>query len=231
MVLLVGAIVAALVASYPRGGYMGIGFGALAMVAALGRRALPALGALAAGGVVVAGLAVGGALPGPVLDRLTSITAQLQIYDVRGVEATPETFAQLERLAHWQAAGNMFLSNPWLGVGIGNFNVVYPKFAVAEWPYSRGHAHNYYLHALAETGLAGLAAYGAVLATALVAAGRALRHARRAGTGADLALVIGALGVVVTIMGHSVFENLHVLNMGIHWAAVIALLYLVRKTL
>jgi hypothetical protein len=30
-------------------------------------------------------------------------------------------------------------------------------------------------------------------------------------------------------MGHSVFENLHVLNFGIHWAAVIALFYLAPR--
>jgi hypothetical protein len=66
---------------------------------------------------------------------------------------------------------------------------------------------------------------GVTLATGARAIGR-LWTARR---GFETALLIGAIGVVGTIMGHSVFENLHVLNFGIHWAAVIALFYLAPR--
>ncbi|HET7080340.1 MAG TPA: O-antigen ligase family protein, partial [Chloroflexia bacterium] len=175
------------------------------------------------------GLTVTGVLPAGLRARLESIPNQLQIYDVREVMITPENFSQVERLAHWQTAGNMFLSDPWLGIGIGNFNVAWPRFSIQGWPVSKGHAHNYYLHALAETGVAGLLAYLAVLGVALATGARAIRRLWAAGRGFETALLIGAVGVVGTIMGHSVFENLHVLNFGIHWAAVIALFYVTPR--
>jgi hypothetical protein len=37
------------------------------------------------------------------------------------------------------------------------------------------------------------------------------------------AVVIGALGVLTTFAVHNFFENLHALNMGIHWGAALAL--------
>ena len=76
---------------------------------------------------------------------------------MRGVDPTADNFAEIERLAHWQTAGNMALSNPWLGIGIGNFNARFSDFYIEGWPNSQGHAHNYYLQALAETGGIGLA--------------------------------------------------------------------------
>ncbi|HUS14223.1 MAG TPA: O-antigen ligase family protein [Chloroflexia bacterium] len=230
LLALTALMIGALVVSYSRGGYLGLGCGVTAMAVALGRRAVPALTAVMLGLVLLVGLAFTGGLPASLRDRLASIPDQLRIYDVRGIQYTPDTFNQLERLAHWQAAGSMFLLDPVLGVGIGNFNVVYPSVAVAEWPTSRGHAHNYYLHALAETGLAGLLAYLVLLGTALAGGWRAIRAAVRARQGFDSAVLIGAFGVVLAIMGHSVFEDLHVLNMGIHWAAMIALFYVVPRS-
>ncbi|MGI8589250.1 MAG: O-antigen ligase family protein [Chloroflexia bacterium] len=226
---LAGIGAAAMVFSYSRGGLIGLGFGLLAMVVALGRRAAPALAGLAVGAALIGALAVGGALPASVTQRVSDTLSQLQIFDVRGIEPTPETFNQLERLAHWQAAWGMYLSDPWLGIGIGNFNFRYTDFAVAEWPVSRGHAHNYFLQALSETGLFGLAAYLALVGAAVVGGWRAIRRAMREGPGIDAALLVGAFGVVFSVIGHSVFENLHVLNMGIQWAAVIALFWIVPR--
>jgi O-antigen ligase len=113
----------------------------------------------------------------------------------------------------------MALSDPWLGIGIGNFNYRFSDFYVAGWPNSQGHAHNYYLQALAETGGIGLTAYLILL---LVALGGGFWAVRRV-TGVDRALVIGGLGILAALMLHNFFENLHVLNLGIHWAAVLAL--------
>jgi O-antigen ligase len=228
---LTAVTLAGLVLSFSRGGLIGLAFGLVAMAVALGRRAAPTLIAGVVGVVALAGLMVAGALPTALSERISSTIEQLQIYDVRGVAATPSTFNQIERLAHWQTAGNMYLSDPWLGVGIGNFNVTFYQFSIPGWPISRGHAHNYFLHALAETGLAGLLAYLVVLGTALAAGVRALRAARRARAGFETTLIIGAIGVLFTIIGHSVFEDLHVLNMSIHWVAVIALFYLVPPLL
>ncbi len=233
LLVIVGAMVLGMLLSYSRGGYLGLGFGLLMMAVALGRRAAGVLGLLAVVAVVVVLLAWAGALPPAIAERLTSITSQLQIFDVRGVSPNPQNFAQIERLVHWQVAGNMFLYDPWLGVGIGNFNVLFNdlRFNIQGWPYSRGQAHNYYLHALAETGIIGLSTYLLLIGTALNAAWRALARVRGPERGLERALLIGAFGVVWAILGHSVFENLHALNMGIHWAAVIALFTLVPRAL
>ena len=77
------------------------------------------------------------------------------VTDIRGVNITSENFAMVERLAHWQAAESMAQAQPWLGVGIGNYAVAYPKFALLNWPVALGHAHMIYLNVLAETGVAG----------------------------------------------------------------------------
>jgi O-antigen ligase len=226
---LTAVILDGLIASQSRGGYIGLVFGILAMALVMGPYRGRTLLALGPGAVLLVGLTVTGVLPAGLRARLESIPNQLQIYDVREVMITPENFSQVERLAHWQTAGNMFLSDPWLGIGIGNFNVAWPRFSIQGWPVSKGHAHNYYLHALAETGVAGLLAYLAVLGVALATGARAIRRLWAAGRGFETALLIGAVGVVGTIMGHSVFENLHVLNFGIHWAAVIALFYVTPR--
>ncbi len=229
MSALTGLMLLALVLSYSRGGFVGLAVGVPAMASALGRRGRPIRGALVAGTLIAAGLIYAGLFPRPLAERLNNTLGQLQIYDVRGAEWNADTFAQVERLAHWQTAGNMALSNPLLGVGIGNFNETFFRFSIAGWPKSAGHAHNYYLQALAETGVLGLVAYLGVLTVAGRSGWRAVRTAVRAGRGWDSAVLLGAFGVLVTIMAHSIFEDLHVLNMGIHWAAVIALFTLVPR--
>jgi O-antigen ligase len=213
----------AVITSLSRGAWVGLAAGALVMVLAMGRRAAGAIAVIVAlaFGLIILGLA--GALPAPITDRVGLLLSQLAIFDPRGVVPTPQNYALVERMVHWQVAGNMFLFSPWVGIGIGNFNVLFTKFGVQGWPYSAGHAHNYYLHSLAETGLVGTTFYLLMLITAITVGIRALRRARRAGDGYGESVVIGALGVLVTFMIHNLFEDLHVLNMGIHWGAALAL--------
>jgi O-antigen ligase len=127
-------------------------------------------------------------------------------------------------MAMWQAGGNMFLHDPLLGIGIGNFTAVYPKFFAANWIYSRGHAHNYYIHAAAETGIIGLTAYLALLLTAYRLAWRTYRSS---GEVALRYIAWGGFGTLTAVMVHNIVENLHVLNLGIEWSAVLALFYLI----
>jgi len=217
----------AVVTSLSRGAWVGLTFGTLAMVLALGKRAAAAIATITAAtfGLIVLGLA--GALPSPITDRVGQLLTQIAIFDPRGVVPTPDNYALVERMVHWQVAGNMFLYSPWVGIGIGNFNVLFNKFGVQGWPYSAGHAHNYYLHALAETGLIGTTFYLLMLITAVAVGVHALRRVRRADDAYGEAIVIGALGVLVTFMTHNLFEDLHVLNMGIQWGAALALFTLV----
>jgi O-antigen ligase len=217
----------AVLTTLSRGAWIGLTFGVLAMVLALGRRAAGAIALLFAAALGLVVLGAVGALPAPVTDRVGLLLSQLSIFDPRGVVPNPDNYALIERMVHWFAAGNMFLSSPLIGVGIGNFNVLFVKFGVQGWPYSAGHAHNFYLHSLAETGLVGTTFYIVMLITALAVGISALRRAR--GDIYAEAVIIGSLGILVTFMVHNFFENLHVLNMGIQWGAALALFTLVRR--
>jgi putative inorganic carbon (hco3(-)) transporter len=215
------------ITSLSRGAWVGLSVGVLVMVLSLGKRARGAITGLLASVVILAGLIGLNAVPPVIADRFTQLTSQLQIFDPRGITPNPDNYALVERMVHWMVAGNMFLSSPWVGVGIGNFNTLFNKFGVQGWPYSRGHAHNYYLHLLAEVGIVGLIGYLIMIITAFAVAYRALRRVRaRKDTYGEM-IVIGALGVLSTFVTHNFFENLHALNMGIQWGAALALFTLV----
>lgn len=207
--------------SLSRGAWLGISAAIVAMVMVSGRRGFFA-GLL---GAVVVGLflTAGGMnyAPPAIHDRYEQLVSQLHFFDSRDVPVTPANYAAVERMAHWQTGIAMFESDPVLGIGIGNFNdrfrdfYVNPRFSV-----SRGHAHNYYINAAAETGLVGLATY---LALILTAAFTCIRAARSAPTSLGRALGIGAVGVTTALMVHNVVEDLHVLNLGIQLSAIWAL--------
>src|SRR5690606_676717 len=100
-------------------------------------------------------------------------------------------YAVLERLAHWQSALDMARAEPWLGVGFGNYEPAYPDFALINWPFALGHAHNYYLNILAETGVLGTAAYLLLWAAILWQTLRVLRRL----DGPPRGIALGRLGV------------------------------------
>lgn len=146
-----------------------------------------------------------GALSPSIATRITSIADLLTPFDVRDVVPNPDNYAVVERMAMWQAGGNMFLSNPFFGVGIGNFDVTYNMFNAPQWIYSRGHAHNYYIHAAAETGLVGLTAYLLLVISVFVNGWKTARLT------CDISLryvAWGALGIVSAVMFHNLVENL-----------------------
>lgn len=207
-------------ASYSRGAWLGTAVGVATMIAVAGRRSL-ATGAVVAL-VTAALLGIGGStlLPADLTDRVSSVGESLGYRDVRRMVITPENWAVAERLAMWEAGLSMARSAPLLGVGAGNFNVVYQLHRVPQFVFSRGHAHNYYIHAAAETGMIGLTVYGLVLVAAWADIGRALR---RLTDGWLRAVTLGAAGVLAAVMVHNVVENLHVLNMNLHLFAVLAL--------
>lgn len=212
-----------MVTSLSRGAWIGLFIGVLVMVMSLGKRAVGAISAIVASTVLLLVLFSINALPSVVSDRFGLLVSQLTVFDPRGIVPNPDNYAVVERMVHWQVAGNMFLSSPVVGVGIGNFNVLFNKFGVQGWPYSRGHAHNYYLHLLAEVGLVGFSGYMIMLITAFATAYRALRRIRARKDVYGEIVIIGALGILATFSMHNFFENLHALNMGIHWGAALAL--------
>ncbi|MEI6777096.1 MAG: O-antigen ligase family protein [Chloroflexales bacterium] len=237
-----GLLLAALLTSFSRGGWVGAIGGAVAMILAVIPLLAPRLrriawrtAALTVGGLaLVLTLGSGGLLPVSLSSRMSSITANLRIFDVRGVMITPENFAVVERMAHIQAGWNMLVRHPITGVGPGNFSAAFNQaprpgdapITVRPWYVSRGHAHNYYLNMAAETGVIGAAAYVVLIGAVALQAVRAIRSARGM---LWRGVAIGCAGVVAAVAVHNIFENLHVLNMGLQLGTIWALLVVAEK--
>jgi len=207
-----GALMAAaLVMSWSRGAWLGFAAAVASMVTAVAARSGRAavivlvLVTLMAYVVLVGGLG----LPPSLAQRLGDFLPYVSLTDVRGVEVTDANFAVLERMAHWQAALDMWTDHPWLGVGAGNYEAAYASYALPLWPLALGHAHNYYLNIAAETGAVGLAVYLLLWVAAVAAAWRAARRS----SGWSLAASLGILGVVVHLSAHNFFDNLYVHGM------------------
>ncbi len=215
--LVASLLLAALAASFSRGAWLGAAAGLLAMVLALGRRAARWALAVVVGGALLLALGGAGLLPAVVAARLASITRSVSFFDASTVQVTIENFAVVERMAQMQAGWRMFAAHPLTGVGPGNYTLAYPDFAVVPWYASRGHAHNYYLHMAAEAGLGGALAYLALLAGVSY---RVVVALRRANSTFRRSIVVGCCGIIAATAGHDLFENLHVLSMGVQLAAV-----------
>jgi putative inorganic carbon (HCO3(-)) transporter len=224
LLLVTGLLGAALIASWSRGAWLGAGAAVVAMLAALPRRAWlgVALVALLVGGTL--GLNAVNMLPAPVSARLTDFTQYAQFEDVRGVGINDANYAVLERLAHWQAALEMWRANFWTGVGFGDYEPAYPDYALINWPIALGHAHNYYLNLAAETGLIGLLAYLILWAAVFWYTWRATRRAAPGSWRRGLA--IGLLGAWTHLSVHQLFDNLYVNNVHLHVAVMLGMVAL-----
>ena len=214
-------IIAALLASWSRGAWLGFVVSAVVMALALPRNWKYSLVATATAVVLVSGLWFSGLLPQSVIQRVASSTEEFFAFDdVRGVDITPENYAVVERLAHWQAAINMFESAPWLGIGFGNYEVVYKDFRLLNWQEALGHAHNYYLNILAEAGIIGALSYGVVFLGILIATWFARRHPNVM----VHAVCVGLLGSWSYLLFHSLLDNLYVNNVFLHLATMLGVL-------
>jgi O-antigen ligase len=217
-------VLGGIAASYSRGAWLGLAAG-LVITGLLFHRWIRR------GALVLIPLAaillLGGAssvVPDAFSERITTGFADLRPFDASSIPVTDENFAAAERMAHWQAGWRMFADNPAGGVGAGNFNERYDDYFVREqFRFSRGHAHNFYIHLLAETGIAGLAAYVVLIGSVVYLA---LRIILCGYSSFERMLALGAFGTIVSVGVHNVFENLHVLNLsiqlGLIWALIIA---------
>lgn len=70
----------------------------------------------------------------------------------------------MDRKFIWQAGWKMFISSPWIGVGIGTFMDNFKKFIATDYKYTAAYAHNCYLQMASEIGVIGLAAFLSMLA-------------------------------------------------------------------
>lgn len=211
---------AGVAASWSRGAWLGAAAAAVALALALFRRPLIGAGAIAVAGAALLGLYAADALPDSVRSRLTDFTAQFSAVDVRGVNVSAANYAVIERLAHWQAGLNMIEAEPWLGVGFGNYAAAYDQHRLFAWRNPLHHAHNYYINTWAETGLFGLAAYGALWVGVVAVSWRA---ARRPGN-RWAALAAGTVGAWAHLSAHNVVDNLYVANTPLMIGALLGLL-------
>jgi O-antigen ligase len=207
--------------SYSRGAWVGVAAGAsLTGLLFLRRHWLPVLCAAPVAFILLL-LGLTTLAPASLTDRVTSVSGEIRLFDAASITLTDDNFAVAERMAHWQAGWEMFEDNPLTGVGAGNFNASYDDyFSRTQFRFSRGHAHNYYIHVLGESGIVGLALY-LMLAFGVLFLG--LMVSWGATTGMTRALALGATGSMTAIAVHNVFENLHVLNMGISISVIWAL--------
>lgn len=221
-----GLMAAALFMSYSRGAWLAFVASAAAMVFALPRKTWVGFALVGAGAIAGAVLLLSGRVPASIVDRINSITQEtLSISDVRGVDVTPENYANIERLAHWQAAVNMATAYPLLGVGFGNYEVAYPAFRLLYWEFPLGHAHNYYLNVLGEAGMMGLLAYIAAWSGVILLIWRARRHPDPFAR----CVVIGVLGTWVYLAVHSMTDNLYVNNVFLHLGVVLGLVAVLHR--
>jgi putative inorganic carbon (HCO3(-)) transporter len=105
----------------------------------------------------------------------------------------------------------MWESAPWLGIGPGNYSVVYGNFNLPLWTEPLGHAHNLYINILAETGLIGFAAFVLMWVSFAVW----ILKFRCAATDAPgskwcKAMAAGAFGSMVYVSIHSIVDVLFV---------------------
>lgn len=222
-VVLVGV---AVFAALSRGGW-------LAILAALGvmiwlahPRWRGAVGWVAGLGGTVLLLSVVGALPFGWGEKIASDFA---VANIDLANPTPANWSVAERLAHQLAGWNMFADHPILGVGIGNYGAQYSAYQVAPvWIYSLGHAHNYFINIAAEAGIPGLGAFLFLYGSGLLLA---LNLWREGETALQRAVGLGALGVLITVLTESLFDNMFVHSMLIQIALVMALVALAGRYL
>ena len=225
--LVIVALGLALGMSWSRGAWLGFGAAVLVMILALPRRARRGLLIVVLLVAVGVGLYLTDLPPDPLRSRLTGFSEFVRFEDVRGTGINDANYAVIERLAHWQAALEMFRHNLWTGVGFGCFEPAYSDFDLINWPIPLGHAHNYYLNIAAETGLIGLSAYLGLWAAVFWRTWQAIRRA----TGVYRGLAIGLLGAWTQLSTHHLLDNLFVNNVHLHIGVLLGLLaFIVQQT-
>jgi O-antigen ligase len=138
--------------TYSRGAFLAMAL--ILVLIAIERRARPTFFLLAITGVILLLLF----LPQSYSDRIQS----LMILGSGEESSVYEDESFRGRLSEMRAGINMFSDHPFLGVGIGNYNLHYQDYARQiglEYRTEDRDAHSLYVEILAETGLAGIIAF------------------------------------------------------------------------
>lgn len=228
LLLAAGTLAAALAAlffSLSRGAWLGVAAALIVTLIIRSKRAavLALIAALLLSIVILLGQL--NLIPDVVSARFSGVSDYFGFQDVRGVPVNDANFAIVERMAHWQAAWDMFDAHTWLGVGIGNYAAVYPAYALPHWDDPLGHAHNYYLNVLAESGIVGEAGYLLLWVVIFWTAWRAVRSTGGLAQG----IAAGAFGVLIALSVHNLFDNLFVHSMQMQVGITLGLIQVVRR--
>jgi O-antigen ligase len=216
------ATTAALLMSWSRGAWLGFAGGTAVFVLFWTRRRWQGFGLLLLAALLLWGGLTFNLLPAAVAERITNFREDVTFGDARGVDINDANYAVIERLAHWQAALDMARDHFWLGVGFGNYEPAYHEYALINWPFPLGHAHNYYLNLLAETGVLGLVAYVGLWTAVFWQAIRLLYQLNNLPRG----IVLGLLAAFAALAVHQLVDKLYVNNIYIHLGAMFGLLQL-----
>ena len=214
-----GLAFVALIMSWSRGAWLGFGAGMAITLLFLPRRRWVGLSLLIAAIVVLLIATQVDLLPRSISSRISSLSEDFQIGDVRGVEFEEENYAVIERLAHWQSALEMAKDNIWLGVGFGNYASAYPEYQLLNWPFPLGHAHNYYLNMLAETGIIGLLTYLVFWIVVFIQLLRILKISQWPHRG----LALGLIAAWTALSIHHLVDKLYVNNMFLYMGVMVGL--------
>jgi len=209
--------------SQSRGAWLGAAVAFLCLLVAWNRFTRRLLIPLGLAGALLLALAFTGALPAAILDRISQAVEYFGVFDVRTVEATPDNWAVVERMAHWQAGWYMFLDHPWLGVGAGNYAQAYPSYFVGSWIEPLGHAHNYYINMLAELGIVGGSLLVLLLGIAFRQLGGALVRSEHVADGFWRAVLAGTFGGFIVFCVHNLFDSLFVHSVNIQIGVLLGL--------
>ncbi|MDD5589558.1 MAG: O-antigen ligase family protein [Candidatus Portnoybacteria bacterium] len=184
---LAGFIFLVLLATFSRGGYLGIVAAFVSMIF-LGWRSFsgPVKVKIIMAGILIFFLII--ALAQPVLERFFS-----SFFLSEG--------SSISRLEIWRNSWQVFISNPILGVGLGN----YPRYADPLASYRTPiTSHNLYLDLLVETGILGFFAWFLLLAGSFY---QLLKFIRSRKSEHSSFLAIGLFGSLVYFFSHSLFES------------------------
>ncbi|GAC1358565.1 MAG: hypothetical protein NVS2B12_00540 [Ktedonobacteraceae bacterium] len=107
------------------------------------------------------------------------LLVKLGVVGISFTSPSPDNYANSERVAHWFAGIRMFLDHPFLGVGIGNYEPVYPPYAPGIFVIPLGHAHNYFINIAAEAGLLGLLTFTLFIGATFVMGSKTVRAINR----------------------------------------------------
>lgn len=209
----------ALLMSWSRGAWIGFAVAMVVMAIFLPKRRWIGLIIVLGGCLLFLLLYQSSLLPASVTGRLGNFASDLSIGDVRGVHVTEENFSVIERLAHWQAGVGMARDNLWLGVGFGNYEPAYDDYGLLNWPHPLGHAHNYYLNILAETGVFGTIAYLILWAVIFVQLIRLLGRL----SWPERGMALGLLAAWTALSVHHLFDKLYVNNLYIFMGVMLGL--------